>query len=427
VLLNSIEQTRDTVTLYSSAFEQISENHINLTVRTDDINSVTLDGNLVTGFSEVVANPDYSVASVQVFAGSHTLIASGCGLIATATGYGELESYAYSAGASFKNINVNPIPVGGCLNDTLQFDTGLPEGRGLAIWDFGDGTGSAELAPTHIYTELGTYQVTLLVTDLCLGTEDTLVQDLEVSLRQQVEARGDTLVCEGAEVSLFASDLPEASYTWIGPNGYFSEEQFPIIPNIPAANSGTYDVVGTISGCSTYPNAALVAVNPTPAPDLGEDTTICGDKTFLLEPGDFAAYRWQNGSGASTFLVTDPGEFEVEVQDELGCSGTDEMQVLEYCPPVLFVPTAFSPNQDGFNDQMTYRASYMTRFQFQVFSRWGQIIFATNDPEAYWDGNTPGQGKAPEGVYVWKANYDYQGLDGFTYVQRQSGTVTLIR
>jgi hypothetical protein len=69
----------------------------------------------------------------------------------------------------------------------------------------------------------------------------------------------------------------------------------------------------------------------------------------------------------------------------------------------------------------------MTRFELQIFNRWGQKIFATDNPDLYWDGRLSQGGLAPEGVYVWTANFDYQGKDGFTYVRRQTGTVTLIR
>lgn len=428
VLLNSVEQTRDSVTLYSSSFENIVENYITIIVNTLSKNSVTLDGDPVTGFADVAGTDEYSFVGVRVDAGSHFLTAEGCGLIATAYGYGEIESYAYSGGASFRTINANPIPVGACLNDTVIFDTGLPEDRAFAIWDFGDGTGSNQLAPEHIYDELGSYRVRLILTDICLKTVDTIEQDLIVTLRQQVFAGEDQRLCEGATVELFATDLPEASYSWTGPLGYVSEEQFPTISDLSPEMSGEYSVVGTISGCSTYPNVTEVYVRPTPDPELREDTTICeGGPIVLTSPNLYPQYRWSNGSSFPEFIVTAPGEYILTVTDDLECVGADTVSILPFCPPQLFVPTGFTPNNDGFNDLFAYRASHMVRFEIQVFNRWGQVVFATDNPDQYWDGSLPGGKAAPEGVYVWQANFDYDGKDGFTYVRRKSGTLTLVR
>ncbi|MEM7374204.1 MAG: gliding motility-associated C-terminal domain-containing protein [Bacteroidota bacterium] len=428
VLLNSVEQTRDSVTLYSSPFENIVENYITIIVNSLSINSVTLDGAPVTGFTEVTGNDEYSYVGVKVSAGNHFLTASGCGLIATAYGYGEIESYAYSGGASFRSINANPIPVGACLNDTVIFDTGLPDDRAFAIWDFGDGSGSNLLAPSHIYDALGTYRVRLILTDICLKTVDTIEQDLIVTLRQQVFAGEDQRLCEGASVELIATDLPEATYTWTGPQDYFSEEQFPTILDMQPNMSGEYSVVGTISGCSTYPNVTEVFVRPTPDPELREDTSICDGGPILLEsPYLYDRYQWASGSSMPSFLVTEPGEYILTVTDDLNCIGSDTVSIVAFCPPQLFVPTGFTPNNDGFNDLFAFRASYMIRFEIQVFNRWGQIVFATDNPDQYWDGTLPGGKLASEGVYVWQANFDYDGRDGFTYVRRQSGTITLVR
>ena len=128
VLLNSIEQTRDTVTLYNSRFQNIQENYINVIVQTIDMDLVYFDGQLLNDlspFQQVGSNDDYSYAQIKVNTGAHTITSQGCGVIATAYGYGEVESYAYSGGASFSPINSDPIPDGGCLNDTVFFDTGI--------------------------------------------------------------------------------------------------------------------------------------------------------------------------------------------------------------------------------------------------------------------------------------------------------------
>ncbi|MEL6673790.1 MAG: gliding motility-associated C-terminal domain-containing protein [Bacteroidota bacterium] len=428
VLLNSVEQTRDTFSVYSSSFENITVQYINIVAKTDDVSTISLDGNgVASNFQVVAGNPDYSYAQIVVNVGTHTLTSSGCGMIATAYGYGDAESYSYAGGASFRNINANPIPVGACLNDTVLFSTGLPEDRYAVTWDLGDGTITTEMEPTTIYTQLGTYPVELIVVDFCENKIDTFYQDLLVTLRQAVEAGNDTTVCEGQEVQLFATDLAGASYEWTGPNDYFSEEQFPVLSATDPSMSGTYSVIGIISGCATYPKVQEITFNAFPEIDLGEDTVICDGKGFYLNAGTHTTYRWQDGSGESQLFVGRPGDYTVVVTDDIGCASGDEINVKEQCPPRLFVPTAFTPNEDGRNDVLAVSATDMVSYRLQIFNRWGKMVFDTSNPTEYWDGSLPNGQKAPEGVYMYLATYDHENRDRTFFERQVKGFVTLLR
>jgi len=118
-LLNELTQSKDTVTVYNSNLEAITENYLNILFRAGDEVGIKLDGAPLAGPIESSPDGEYSYARVQVTTGSHTVSSAGCGVIVTAYGYGEIESYAYGGGAAFRNINVNPIAEGGCLNDTV--------------------------------------------------------------------------------------------------------------------------------------------------------------------------------------------------------------------------------------------------------------------------------------------------------------------
>ena len=115
LLLNSVEQTRDTLTVYNSNLENIFETYINVIMATDDAPFVTLDGVVITDnyATQTIGDDDeFTYASIRVSTGAHTIISEGCGVIATAYGYGDVESYAYSAGASFQNLSMpTPFPM----------------------------------------------------------------------------------------------------------------------------------------------------------------------------------------------------------------------------------------------------------------------------------------------------------------------------
>lgn len=430
VLLNSVEQTRDTVTLYNSRFENISENYINIIAATPDFPFITLDGQELPSnatFGTVGQNNEFTFARIPVNSGAHTILSEACGIIATAYGYGTVESYAYSGGASFKNINANPIPEGGCLNDTIYFDTNLSPARYTFSWDLGDGNNSTEAAFSHFYPNLGYYPVELIIFDECLETYDTLNRDLLISLRQAVEASGDTTICEGESFNLSATDITSARFEWTGPNNYFSEAQFPTVWNAKPEMSGEYAVIGIVSGCATFPSYANVEVIPTPSPSLGNDTIFCVENDFVtLNPGDYSNYLWQDNSSGPNYTVQSEGTFWVEVADEYGCVGSDTVNLKEICPTKIYVPNAFSPNFDGTNDYFGVFGFYIITMKLTVFDRWGGVLFESANPEEHWDGTVKGE-PAANGVYVWQLQVEGYEEDGTIFSEVQSGSVTLLR
>ncbi len=432
VLLNSIEQTRDTVTLFNSSFQAIEENYINVITRTADTDIIIFDGQPLIDqgvtFNQVGAKGDFSYARVNVQAGAHTISSDGCGVIATAYGYGFAESYAYSGGASFSNINANPIPDGGCLNDTVFFDTGLSPNRYNFLWDLGDGSNSTEAKFEHFYPNLGAYPISLILEDECIGTIDTLYKDLQITLRKAVDAADDIEICEGASFQLAASDVEAATYEWTGPGNVLLEEQFPMIDNAKVTMSGNYGVIGIVSGCATFPSFLNVDVKPTPRPDLGEDAVICTDLLEInLDAGDYDTYRWQDNTSSNPFQVSEGGDFWVSVIDEFGCEGTDSLTLIQQCPTDLYIPNVFSPNGDNQNDEFRILGGDIKTMHLRVFNRWGELMFETTNLEQGWDGNYMGTEIAPAGVYIFKLNYEGFERDGSVFDGQEYGTVTLVR
>ena len=429
VLLNSVEQTRDTVTLFNSSFQDIDENFINVITRTIDIGVIQLDGQAIepVRFNLVNGNPGFSYASLKVQAGTHTLVTGGCGVLATAYGYGRFESYAYGGGANFTKLNANPIPPGGCLSDTIFFDAGLSPLRYSFLWDLGDGNFSEDASFQHQYDALGSYDLILYTHDQCLDLRDTIHQTLEITLRQGLEAVPDVQLCEGATLQLGAQDLPGASYLWRGPSGFISEVQFPIISKVPLSLDGEFEVVGIISGCATSPVRTQVEVVPLPLPDLGRDTIVCdlvGE--IRLDPGSFARYLWQNGSVQQSYTTDQPGSYWVEVSNDFGCSDTSEIVLTKRCPSKIFVPNAFTPNGDGINDHFQIFAQDVLWLDFKIYSRWGNIVFETSDLQRGWDGTISGE-LMPNGVYVWSLHYEGYDELGNIVQSRQGGTLHLVR
>ena len=148
IYLNPIEQTISNVTLFSSPFFQIDYHGLNIVIKTGGtaLSSMKLDGaGIGQLFATVPGDPAYSYAKVHVNAGTHNLV-SDSGFNAIAFGFGNAESYGYSAGTNLKDLyqfitlqndysSVN-FPAG-CKNTPFHFSMTFPYQPTQIKWVFG--------------------------------------------------------------------------------------------------------------------------------------------------------------------------------------------------------------------------------------------------------------------------------------------------
>jgi gliding motility-associated-like protein len=433
VLLNSIEQIRDTVTLYNSSFQQITENYLNVVALSTDISKVTLDGtplgNIPGVIGTVAGNTKYSFARIKVNAGSHTLISNGCGMSVTAYGYGNAESYAYNGGASFKPINASPLPEGGCLNDSILFDVGLSLPRFSLFWHFGNADSTRMNIVRRSFNTLGPQPVLLAINDQCLKKLDTIRGNINITIPGTLTVPGSILICENESLFLMVDDKKSENYQWTGPNNFFSTDKNPSVLKANTTFSGNYSVVGLLDGCPTLPGITKATVKANPKPNLGADALICPDEpTFnlQLQAGFFSKYLWQDNSSLPYFQVQEEDTYTVGVWDEWGCFGVDTIVLERQCPTKVYAPTAFSPNKDGINDLFFLYGDDILAFDLKIADRWGNIVFKTNNFQEGWNGQYLGIDLDP-GIYVWMATIEGYRRNGKTFIETKSGTVALIR
>ena len=116
--------------------------------------------------------------------------------------------------------------------------------------------------------------------------------------------------------------------------------------------------------------------------------------------------------------------YKVTATDSEGCSAEDSIiiKVIQYNN--IYIPTAFTPNNDGRNDQLKpYFPGTILLKDFSIFNRWGNRIFTTSQRGFGWDGKVNGEFQ-PAGVYVWS----FQAFDEKTQKSViRKGVVTLIR
>lgn len=184
--------------------------------------------------------------------------------------------------------------------------------------------------------------------------------------------------------------------------------------------AGTYiDTLIASNGCDSIQTLQLIVL-PKPSTYLGADTTLCNGDSLKLYPGQFTTYSWQDGSAQSHFTVKQPGLYSVVVTNNCG-TARDEIIIKEGICDIYF-PTAFTPNNDGKNDQFKILGAInINNYHLLVYNRWGQKVFETNDAAKGWTGSFKGQ-LQETGVYVWRCNFKRSGIDRY-----MKGIVVLLR
>lgn len=218
------------------------------------------------------------------------------------------------------------------------------------------------------------------------------------------------------------------AYSFDGGDSYTTKEE------LDHVGAGDYALkVKDAFGCSVdlqrvhidQPDAlSVLTLHPQP--------TSCIDnndgKISLAMQGGTAPYQYKVSGVSwqydSVFQNLRAGSYQYDVRDGHDCivqGNTDVEKDPNVCS--VKVPTAFSPNGDGLNDQFrVWLHDNVSHYQFTVYNRWGKLVFATNDPAMCWDGKQQGT-PADQGGYLWVLLY----TDSHQQARKQTGSVVLVR
>lgn len=170
-----------------------------------------------------------------------------------------------------------------------------------------------------------------------------------------------------------------------------------------------------------------------------EDVTLsCETGTTTLRPvvaagePETLVWQWPDGSDKPWLQVTEPGRYEVLIDD--GCeiiarSIEVVWEEIARKKELFYVPNGFSPNDDGINDE--FRVFFgedfeVLSFEFRVFDRWGDAMFMTTKMDGAWDGVYRGIEMQPA-VYAWFVKAKVQLCGGRVVDVFRKGDVTIVR
>ncbi len=250
------------------------------------------------------------------------------------------------------------------------------------------------------------------------------------------DAGGPDSTCYGKDINLQGSG--GVQYMWTPATGLSNPTiADPIV--IDPKVSVVYSLVVTdANGCKNLkPSTVNVYVRPPYQVFAGDDTSVMVGQSVPLAALDvqgvgFNQYVWTPAVGLSNATISDPTAsfseigtytYVVNATAPDGCGGSDSITIKVYALADIFVPSAFTPNNDGHNDLLRAIPVSIRDFKYlTIFNRWGQQVFTTTNAGIGWDGSYNGQ-EMPTGTYVWiVGGVDYSGR-----VVEKRGTVILIR
>jgi len=291
----------------------------------------------------------------------------------------------------------------------------------------------------------------LLVSDGCSRSEMTIVDVIPNPTPDATINALNTQGCEDLDVSftgLAGTGIIGTVYEWsFGDGTYSVGENVNHIYTVDSLVSDTFDVqliVTSNLGCKdTIINNDYVIVYPRP---VAEFTTLPSSTVSEFDPyvefynysliGN--TYEWNFNdslSNENTSTLLNPNHYytatgyynpQLIAISNRGCRDTISKSIYVEPEFTLYVPNAFTPNKDKKNDVFMPVGTGIDseRYLFQIFDRWGHLIFETQDPLEGWDGFTSnGSDYVSEGVYIWKVGaYDLKGnkID-------KKGHLTLVR
>lgn len=318
-----------------------------------------------------------------------------------------------------KSINViaattsitNPVKCNGDQTGAITVNVN-PAGIYNYSWD----TNPVQSTPSISNLTAGIYTVTITGTNTCsISLPVTITEPPTLNLTTRI-TDAKCGMNNGSINSTVTAGTPPYTYNW---------STTATTPSINNLAPGIYSLQLTdANGCTANANNLQVNndVNNITV-SLGTGTDLCPGQTLVLDPGNFAAYKWQDNSTSPTFTVTTAGIYSVTVTDNAGCTGFASVKITGDCLDIYF-PSAFTPNKDNWNDSFgpLGTLSSLRNYKLVVYGRWGEILFSSTDPYKKWDGTYKGKPQGT-GVYVWTATYTINNLMPVT----QNGTITIFR
>jgi gliding motility-associated-like protein len=282
--------------------------------------------------------------------------------------------------------------------------------------------------PSFNFTEEGTYDIELIVSNqfdcAASSTAEYTIHPLPVVAFSADPSSG----CVPLTVNFTNESEGATNYLWSFGDGTVSSADNPTYTyNI----FGGYDVsltAMTDQGCtSTFEIDNLILAYRIPIADFHmdpEESTIYSPEITFFNDSHFATnYEWSFDDGSTspmenvkhTFPSAGLWDVVLTATSYYGCSDTAHDVVVINDIFNVYVPNTFTPDGDDINEVFLPRLTgipFMETYKFEIFDRWGTVIFVTEDPTEAWTGSVrEGDYFAKDDAYNWQIIVQLKGSD----------------
>ena len=306
------------------------------------------------------------------------------------------------------------------------------------LWKFGDGSAQTITDAVKTFLTVGNYTVKLITTTSfgCKDSTNSII--VHVVPNGKADFKWDS-ICTNRPVYFYNLSNEKGSalvkYNWTfnnGGPGSTLKSPLPVIYNTVGQTNVT--LILTALGCENDPDSITrrVQVNVQKPGITYRTITVPQGSSQYIHVRDTVGniFNWRPQLQLSRydaryteFFAVDDIKYLIDISDIHTCVTIDTMQMLVLKKPGFYLPTAFTPNGDGLNDEVQpYLIGMKGLKSFSVFNRWGNLIFYTTTYGKKWDGKFQGVDQNP-GVYVWILEF----YDSNNKKVMEKGTITLIR
>ncbi|OJW08740.1 MAG: hypothetical protein BGO53_13785 [Sphingobacteriales bacterium 39-19] len=311
-----------------------------------------------------------------------------------------------------------------CVDSAFQFSSAIAYDANTPkswYWGFGDGQ-QTNINTTHTVSHVYNNANTLITVSHAVTVggckSDTVTKVIPVINNNPgaVFNINKNIFCENEPVQFSATGSPDISQ-WIWNFGDGTGNQTPPF-NKAYSNAGNYTpvlIVENTGGCRQTVTGTPLSIIASPPIDAGPPIylQLGGSKTIEASIANANQYNflWQPNTALSSTTVLNPVTsatqdilyFVTATHKTSGCAATDS--VLVKVVTDVYVPTAFTPNNDHKNDEFKVLGSELIeQMDFKIFNRYGQLVFETKDKNRGWNGRLGGV-QAPLGAYIYLLTY----------------------
>jgi len=236
------------------------------------------------------------------------------------------------------------------------------------------------------------------------------------------------------------ADAPVGWWVWtvngdVTPGGPAWDTEGDYTINIFDSMTGCEDTASVV--VDVWPNLDVAAAPLQGIVCWGEETEVIGELEAVEGTNlDEIPYTltWSDPDIEGLNPTIPAGTYLLTAENACGIA-VDVVEVTqEYCGCDMWVPTAFTPDNDGINDgfRVETNCPELDEFLFQVFNRWGELVWATDDPDSPWVGQgsegeaMEGRHYIPDGVYGYRIFWKYGEL-GIPVIEERTGHIHILR